>query len=176
MKKYVKKAFLAGAVLAGLCGVMAVAIVGADFLTRGVIARNNEAKEQEGLRKVYGDSYAYGEAVAVSDSSYSHLEKYWNVTNGNEVIGRVYRGSGRNGYGEVTLLYGISVDFTLYNVVTITNTESYGTTLKENYLDPLSSAEDKDAQLEKIKCGATEGAKLCRAIILDGQKHYKEGK
>ena len=175
MKKYMKKAFLAGGVLAGLCGVMAVAIVGADFLTRDTIAANNLAKENAGLRKVYGDSYTYSEAVSVSDSNYSYVEKYWTVTDGNAVIGRVYRGSGRNGYGEVTLLYGINADFTLAMVVTITNTESYGTTLKENYLDPLASAEDKDAAVQQVKCGATEGAKLCRAIILDGQRHYKDG-
>ena len=154
---------------------MAVAIAGADFLTRDVIAKNNLAKEQSALKKVYGESVDYGEAVSISDPAYSHLEKYWTVTQGDLVLGRVYRGYGRNGYGEVTLLYGINADFTLAMVVTVANTESYGTTLKENYLDPLSTAEDKDAALQEIKCGATEGAKLCRAIVLDGQRHYMEG-
>ena len=175
MKKYMKKAFLAGGVLAGLCGVMAVAIVGADFLTRETIAANNLAKENAGLRKVYGENCTYGEAVVVEDKDYGYLEKYWTVTEGDKLIGRVYRGHGKNGYGEVTLLYGINVDFTLAMVVTIENTESYGTTLKENYLDPLASAEDKDEAVQSVKCGATEGAKLCRAIILQGQAHYKEG-
>ncbi len=175
MKKYMKKALLSGGVLAGLCGVMAIAIVGADFLTRETIAKNNVEKEAAGLRKVYGEDATYGEAILIKDDAYSYLEKYWTVTSGNKEVGRVYRGSGKNGYGDVTLLYGVNADFSLGMVVTITNTESYGTTLKENYLDLIVSAENKDEAVDNVKCGATYGAKLCRDIIRDGQRHYKEG-
>ncbi len=173
MKKYMKKAFLAGGVLAGLCGVMAAVIVGADFLTRDTIAKNNLEKEKSGLRKVFGPDAVYGEATEVSGVQY--VEKYWTVTVDEVEVGRVYRGSGKNGYGDITLLYGVNLDYSLGMVVTLVNTESYGTTLKENYLDPLSSAEDPDAAVDNVKCGATYGAKLCRSIIRAGQAHYKEG-
>lgn len=175
MKKHVKKALLSGAVLCGLCGVMALAIVGADFLTKETIAHNNIEKEKEGLVKVFGSNADYGEAIKVDDPAYPHLEKYWVVKVDSNEVGRVYRGYGRNGYGDISLLYGLDASFRLGNVITLANSESYGTTLKENYLDVIDSASDKDAALEEVKCGATYGAKLCRSIILDGKAHYKGG-
>ena len=176
MRKYMRRAFLSGGVLAGLCGVMAALIVGSDFLTRDTIATNSAAKESAALRRVFGEAVTYEDPVLVEDRDYSYLQKYWTVTLDGTEVGRVYRGFGRNGYGDVSLLYGVALDFSLYNVVTLSNTESYGTTLKENYLDPLSSASDKDAAVDEVKCGATYGAKLCRDIIREGQRHYREAK
>ena len=174
MKKYMKRAFLSGAVLGLLSGAMAILIVGADFLTRDTIARNAKEKERQGLVAIFGADAEYGEAMKIEGSKY--IQKYWTVTLHEVELGRVYRGTGRNGYGEVSLLYGIDKMNGLGRVVTLANTESYGTVLKENYLDPLNAGSDKDAALNEVTCGATYGAKLCRDIILEGIEHYKGGK
>ena len=169
MKKYVKRALVSGAVLSLLSGAMALLIVGADFLTRDTIAFNAKEKERQGLIKVFGNDADYGEATFVEGSKY--IEKYWTVTLNESEVGRVYRGSGRNGYGEVSLLFGVDCNNGLGRVVALTNTESYGTVLKENYLDPLNNG----GSIDDVTCGATYGAKLCRDIILEGIVHYRDG-
>lgn len=169
MKKYVKRALVSGAVLSLLSGAMALLIVGADFLTRDTIARNAKEKERQGLIKIFGNDADYGEAIEVEGATY--IEKYWTVSIDEAEVGRVYRGSGRNGYGEVSLLFGIDNNNGLGRVVALTNTESYGTVLKENYLDPLNEG----GALDDVSCGATYGAKLCRFIILEGIDHYQSG-
>ena len=175
MKISWKRAFYVGGFLALLCGVLGLAIAGGDLLTKETIASNKIKKETEGLRKVFGDNCAYGEAVAVKDENYPYISKYWTVRNENQDLGRVYAVSGSNAYGDVSLLVGITNDYSLGNVVTLENTESYAATLEDGYLIPYGKASDKEKAVEEVKCGATYGAKLCRDMIRSAQSHYKEG-
>ena len=175
MKISWKRAFGVGGFLAGLCGVLALAIAGTDLLTRDTIARNKLEKEQNGLRKIFGGDANYGEATPLEDAEHPTLVKYWTVQENEKTLGRVYSAKGKNAYGEVALLIGVYSDFTLGNIVAIENTESYGQTLEDGYLLPYSQSNDKESAVEKVNCGATYGAKLCREMILAAKSHYQGG-
>ena len=164
-------AFKVGGFLAGLCAILALAIAGGDLITRDIIAKNKLEKENSGLKKVFPNGQI-GEAVEVRDG---YLQKYWTVKSGEEELGRVYSTFGKNAYGDVSLLVGVYSDFTLGNIVTLENTESYGATLEEGYLEPYAAATNKEEAVEKVNCGATYGAKLCRDMILAAKQHYEGG-
>lgn len=171
MKISWKRAFGVGGFLAGLCAVLALSIAGADIITKDIIAKNKIEKENAGLKKVFA-SGEYGEAKTLGEG---YLQKYWTVTSSNEELGRVYSASGKNAYGNVSLLVGIYADFSLGNIVVLENTESYGQTLEDGYLEPYQNATDKEAVVDQVNCGATYGAKLCRDMIRAAQEHYKGG-
>ena len=171
MKVSWKRCFIVGGFLAGLCGVLALAIAGGDLLTRETIAKNKAAKEESGLKKVFPGAVAENP----TEINEGYLQKYWTVKNDEGILGRVYSTFGKNAYGNVGLLVGVYSDFTLGNIVTLENTESYGTTLEDGYLDPYAKAEDKEAVVDQVTCGATYGAKLCRDMIRAAQNHYKGG-
>ena len=173
MKISWKHAFYVGGFLALLAGVMGLVIAGGDLLTRDTIARNKIEKEQNGLKQVFGENVAFGEAIEVPESEI--LQKYWTVAVNNNEIGRVYSTSAKNAYGTVSLLVGVNKDYSLGNIVVLENSESYAATLEENYLDVYSNSENKEAAVLAVKCGATEGAKICRDMILAAKDHYKGG-
>ena len=175
MKVSWKHAFAVGGFLAALCGVLGLAIAGGNLLTKDTIAANKNRREESGLKKVYGDAASYGEAIQIKENEFPTLTKYWTVKVNEEVVGRVYATSDTNAYGTVSLLVGINANFSLGNIITLENTESYATTLQEGYLDVIDQAEDKLAAVAEVKCGATFGAKMCRDMILIAQAHYKGG-
>ena len=172
MKISWKRAFAVGGFLAGLCGVLGLLIAGGDLLTKETIAKNKTEKETRSLRKIFGEEAVYGDPIEIKDEQYPSLEKYWTVNLGNEALGRVYAASGKNAYGDISLLVGIYVDYSLGNVQLLVNTQTYGSTLEEYYIEPYAQSEDKDAAVNQVSCGATYGAKLCRELILAGQAHY----
>ena len=171
MKLSWKRALYVGAFLGGLCGVLGLAIAGGDLLTRETIAANLVAKENAGLKKAFAyDGAEFSEPTAVTNND--RINKYWTVRLASEEIGRVYSVSGTNAYGNVSLLVGLEIDTSLYGVVVLENTESYGQVLDENYLEPLIGADDKDSAVNNVTCGATYGAKLCRDLINEAKNHY----
>lgn len=172
MKVNMKHAFYVGGFLAGLCGVLALAIAGVDLLTKDIIKANKLEKERSGLKRVFPSGEVDGEAVEVHQGK---LEKYWTVKESGSELGRIYSAFGKNSYGQVSLLIGVYSDFSLGNIVVLENTESYGQTLEEGYLDPYNAAEDKSAAVLSVSCGATYGATLCRDMILEAASHYQGG-
>lgn len=169
-----KRAFLVGGFLGGLCAVLGLAIAGGNMLTRDRIAANKIAKENAGLTKAFAlEGAAFSQANEIEGNG--HLKKYWTVSLEEEEIGRVYSASGSNAYGDVSLLIALDHQYALYGVVVLENTESYGQTLEEKYLEPLASAEDKESAVDAVNCGATYGAKLCRDMINEAKVHYREG-
>ena len=173
MKISWRHAFYVGGFLAILSGVMGLVIAGGDLLTRDTIAKNKIEKEQNGLKKVFGENVTFGEATSVPENEI--LQKYWTVAVNDAEIGRVYSTSAKNAYGTVSLLVGVNKDYSLGNIVVLENSESYAATLEENYLDVYAKSEDKETAVLAVKCGATEGAKICRNMILAARDHYKGG-
>ena len=175
MKLSWKRAFAVGGFLAGLCGVLALAIAGADLLTAGRIAENKVKKENDGLKSLLEPGAKVSEATEISDDDYPSLKKYWTVERPNEDLpSRIYAASDKNGYGQVSLLIALYGDFSLGNVAVLENTESYGQTLQDGYLDKIARSEDKDKAFTEVKCGATYGAKMCRDMIEAAKQHFQE--
>ena len=170
-----KRAFGVGGFLAGLCAVLALAIAGGHLATKERIARNKIEKENSSLALVFGAEATYSAAVEIQDGNYPTLKKYWTVAlPGDPLAARVYSASNKNGYGTVSLLVGVYGDFRLGNIAILENSESFGPMLEEGYFEPYLAATDKEAAVEQVKCGATEGAKMTRDMIRMAQRHFRQ--
>ena len=151
----------------------ALLISSVNLLTAPIIAQNASAKEQRGLAEVFGDSMQYDPEEKVELENEHYLLSYYPITNiGGE--GRVYKTKGTNAYGEISLLVGLTATYSLYNIYVLSNEQSFGTMLEENYISPLEEAGDKDDALDKVSCGATYGAKLIRDMVNEAKAHYEK--
>ena len=170
-----KSSFKIAGILTAIASVGAISIALTNVLTEPIIKENRALREQNGLKKVFGENAQFGEKVELKESDYPYLQSFYSVTL-SDSTGRVYSTKGTNSYGDVALLVGLNADYTIYNIVVMENTESYATTLNEGYLIPLIKSNDKETALDSVKCGATYGAKLVRDMVNQAKDHYKEGK
>lgn len=174
MNKDIKKILLCAGTLCLISGISATLIGVVNMFASNVISSNNEKKEKEALKEVF-PLENIGKGVEVNDDLY--IKKYWTVSGENE--GRAYKCEGKNGYGSISLLIGIYSDFSLGRL-SITNLEqSYGQTLKDNYISiygEASNGSERETALENVNCGATYGATLIKNMVKQAQNHYKEGK
>jgi hypothetical protein len=173
MKEEIKKPLIVGGTLALIAGISALLIGLTNSLTASKIVANEENKVTDGLKKVYSNA-SFGEVVNLENKTY--CVSYWTASeNGNE-IGYVYKTSGKNSYGTVTMLIGINENASLGTIALLTNTETYAGTLEDNYVSPYNSGDSKDSDIEDVSCGATFGAKLVRSMAKEAQADFKERK
>ncbi len=168
-----KHAAKVAAILGGITAVAALGIGAVNLLTAPIIAQNKKAKEEKSVKLVFANA----EILETVELKEKYLNKYWEVAlpaTEKTPDGRIYSCTGTNGYGTVSLLIGIYGDYSLGNMVILENTESYGSTLEEKYIEPYQSAQDKEAALNQVKCGATFGAKMIKAMVEASVAHYKE--
>lgn len=175
MKISWKRAFAVGGFLGGLCAALGLLIAGADLMTRERIAKNKTEKELQGLSKVF-EGASFSDPFELDGGEYPTLARYWDAE-GKDVKGRVYSASDSNSYGNVSLLIGIYDDLSYGTIVVLENTESYATTLQENYIDVYNDpSSDQGTVIDAVRCGATFGAKMVRGMILEAAAHYGETK
>lgn len=191
MKRY----FYVSGILGGIALICAVLIALVNMLTKPIISNNSQAIIKETYTKIYSEYYSSEEKEYTNDSKgyiKNKLEAY--DSNGN-VLGYIYTTSGKNAYGEVSLMIGIKND-TVVDVEFLTNTESFASTVysyvKENLpssneskieINPygkddaidVGSLSSSDIDSLDTKCGATYGASLVKAMVEACLEEAKEG-
>ena len=83
----------------------------------------------------------------------------------------VYNTTGKNAYGQVDLLLSVE-DGKVAKMYVVTNTESYGPTLEDNYINKYNKGYLTD--LADVKCGATYGAKTVKEQCDEAVAHWTE--
>lgn len=191
MNEFTKNLIKTTAVLMLIAGTSALLVGAVNAFTAPVIEQNNIQKEKEMLAEVYGDdadtyvewssstdatSYpiensngVYFESIA---SQLSYVTKVWTAKKGTTDIGYIVRFYGKNGYGEVDMLVGISLEGDLGDLCIISDTMSYKSKLEGEFIDPYNEADDKEDALSDsaVKCGATFAAKIVRGGILEARQ------
>ena len=81
----------------------------------------------------------------------------------------VYSTTGKNAYGQVDLLVLVAGG-EVEKMLVVTNTESYGPTLEDNYINKYNNGYLTD--LADVKCGATYGAKTVKEQCDDAVAHW----
>lgn len=170
MNKETKKVIACGLVLFAIAGISSCLVSVVNHFTSNVISKNANEKENASLREIYPT----GDISSPVEVNGEHVEKYWIVTN--QSSGRIYKCSGKNAYGSITLLVGISSSYSLGRMSFLELNQSYAQTLKDNYIANYASSEDKEAALNNVNCGATFGAKLIKSLVEEAKSHYMEGK
>lgn len=165
-KKYLKVSITLGAI----CGVSALLIGAVNLLTADTIKANENAAVVKGLQNVYPDCDDFGDKQVVDGKTY--VVSYWIAKENGTEVGYVYRTSGKNSYGEITMLLGLSGEGSFGTMYLITNTESYAGTLVDNYVNPYNNGDDKDTAIDEVTCGATHGATLIKDMAYEAKADY----
>lgn len=181
MNKYLKVSLTLATIASGsalLIGLMNLATVNA-------IKVNKEKKITTGLSKLYPDMTGYsGSEFHMPDdeyfkpgydsSKYPHLKYVYTVhllDNGRPTKSYVYNTTGKNAYGQVDLLVAVE-NGKVEKMFVVTNTESYGPTLEDNYINKYNNGYLTD--LADVKCGATYGAKTVKEQCDEAVAHWTE--
>lgn len=177
MKPLVKRFLVASLVLASIGAASAGLLSVVNLFTAGPIAANEEKAVQRALSDVFSEEgVAFEETEGFEKKAYQgtyftiDLENLWSASKDGSEIGVVYQAYGKNSYGDVRALIGI-VDGAISRISFVSNSESYGQTLEDEYLAKVN----KDGfDVADIKCGATYGAKLVQDMGNGALADYKE--
>lgn len=181
-------------VLGGIALICALLIAAMNMLTSPVIAKNEEAKIKDTYIKIYSDYYKNEEVDFTKDDKGYIRSKVIAYDKDNNILGYIYTTSGKNSYGEISLMIGVS-NLEVVDVEFLTNTESFASTvnshLKNNYpskeesaiiISPYGNSDTVDVfnldldEVENIdtSCGATFGATLIKNMIISVLNEAKE--
>ena len=177
MKKDVLHYLKVGGILCAIGAGSALLIGLTNVLTEGPIKKNQEANEQKALKNIYSkDDVDFGEKTDIKEDSkeYKYLLSYWNPTKKGETADETYgyifktHGADKNNYGTVTMLVEITTKFEVGKISIVENTESYATTVQNDYVDKYNKGE---IGLNDVNCGATYGATLIKEMS-EAAKNY----
>lgn len=167
-KSYLKTGLILAAITA-ICGIMIALLNG---VTAPIIEENNYKKEQETLALIFDGATFENLEIKENDSK---INKVYLAKINDEILGYVYLVSGKNAYGTIELMIGIS-DGSVCAVEIITNTQSFSKVVNQ-YVNDLDNLDINNQNIEDldVKCGATYGAKLVKELIKVALDHYQGG-
>lgn len=167
-KSYLKTGLILAAITA-ICGIMIALLNG---VTAPIIEENNYKKEQETLALIFDGATFENLEIKENDSK---INKVYLAKVNDEILGYVYLVSGKNAYGTIELMIGIS-DGSVCAVEIITNTQSFSKVVNQ-YVNDLDNLDINNQNIDDldVKCGATYGAKLVKDLIKVALDHYQGG-
>lgn len=161
-----KKNILIGVILMSICIVCAALISSVNLFTKPIIDENNVTKENNLCKKIFKDYDNAKETITDGFSSDEITKLVIACDNSNEVLGYIYTVSGKNAYGEITLLVGINTNKELVSIEFMTNGQSFSSEtanhVKNNYVAGITNS---DVDNIDTACGATFGAKLVKELV-----------
>lgn len=168
-KSYIK----VGLILAIITSVCAILIALLNTVTAPIITENAEKKEQNTLSLIYEGATFTALDLDIADEA---IEKVYKAEVDGALVGYVYLVKGKNAYGTIELMVGIT-DGKTKKVEVMTNTESFKKNVNTFIDDKIK---EQDITTENVgdidvKCGATYGAKLTQSLIESALKHYEGG-
>ena len=189
MNKYLKVSLTLATIASGsalLIGLMNLATV-------NTIKANKDNKIKNGISSLCPGYYIrsqitfvdtkedeYGYKPEYDGNKYPHLKNAYNCEIRPELRisvpdkdenKYVYSTTGKNAYGQVDLLILIG-NGEVEKMFVVTNTESYGPTLEDNYINKYNNGYLTD--LADVKCGATYGAKTVKEQCDEAVAHWTE--
>ncbi len=162
VKKYVVTALTLGVIAAG-----SAALIGlSNFITKERIAANATKKIELGLVEIYGNDATFSEAIDIDDGDY--LDCYYTANKEEELLGYAFKVTGSNMYGQISMLVGINTEFDIGKIYLIVNEQTYAQTLVDEFVTPYNNG-DKKMNDQDVRCGATFGGKLIKAMAEEAQ-------
>ena len=163
------KHYIITAVTLGLIGAASAAAIGAtNAITRNKIAENEKNKIQSGIAEIFGANSSILEEKELEGEKYTNIV-YTVKMEGVENVQYAFRTDGSNMYGKISLLVGFNDLNQFKGMSIIVNEQTYASTLVENYVNPVKTADNKDTAIDAVKCGATYGATLIREMVNDAK-------
>ncbi len=167
-----KKYIITSLTLCALSAVAALAIAGTNMLTKSKIENNTKQAMEKSLKEVFPNALSFSEKKDDFKFESKYLVNYYiayeDENKANEV-GYVYYVDGRNSYGEIALMVGVN-QTGVEQISVVINTESYASTLEDNYINPFISG---SGSLDDVSCGATYGATLIKNMTDASLQDYQ---
>lgn len=193
------KNFKISATLGAIALVCALLIALINMVTSPIIAANDKKTELETCKEIF-EAYDEGKSESKSDNDLSGknsaIQKIiYAKDSAGSSLGTIYKVSGKNAYGTITLMVGIDANNSVCQVEFIENGQSFASTVNNHVLANYPSSESTDVHVgaysngntEKIsalssstidsidvKCGATYGATLVKDLVKIAQNDAKE--
>lgn len=158
-------------VLGCISSISALLISGIFILTSKTIEENEQQAEIDGLNNIYeGATFEKLEDYTFEDDS--PLIYVYKATMNSSTVGFVYKGTGSNAYGHITLLTGINNDTlgSVEDVYLLENDQSYASTIDKW----VSDTDFSDPENIDVHCGATKGATVIQDIVVSARNDFLE--
>lgn len=165
--KYLKTAI----VLCIICGICAVLIAFINYFTQPIIEKNKVEAQNRACSEIY-PNLTYEEIELNNDNK--AIEKKWHAT-GTGVEGYIYSLSGRNSYGNISVMVGINLDGSIEKVILTENTQSFASKVKNHVKSTYNNGPVASLDGVDVKCGATFGATLVKELIQIALDDYLGG-
>ena len=166
------KYFKTAIVLCLICGLCAIIIAFINYFTSPIIKENKIKAQEKACSEIYPNmTYEEVELNGANEA----IEKKWVVKDGETVKGYIYSVSGKNAYGNISLLVGINLDGSAEKVVLTSNTQSYASKVKNHVKSTYNNGAVADIDNVDVACGATFGATLVKELVLIAVNDYKGG-
>ena len=169
-----KKVFLTAFTLMMVAGIAGALIVCLNLFTEPIIDQNNLQIEEAKKQEIYPE--ATFEEIKMNVEGEDLI--VYRAKKDGETLGYVYKMSGKNAYGAITMLVGINKDGVVKRSVIMENTESFATDINKQFNNRYHKDMTKDdINNVDVKGGATYGAKLIKELInqaLDIFEHYQK--
>lgn len=164
-----KRNIIISVVLFLICSVVAVLMVLINSLTEPVIKDNEEKTTQEMLTVLFPTMKKASSMEEVSDDDYV-VGIFTIYSDDNQTaIGHVYKASGVNGYGEISMLVGVNTSNKITGVQYLSNTQTKnGSTIEQVGYDYVTNDNLSDVtnnNIADIKAGVTYGSNLVNSIM-----------
>lgn len=144
----------------------AILITGSNLLTKDKIAQNEIDNITKGINFIFGDNAKIKSESAID--SYKYVDYVYEIQSDVD-LGYVFRTTGSNMYGKMTLIVGFDISDNFVSMKTIVNEQTY-TKEVEKFITDV----DNGRSVEDVSCGATYGAKLVRDMVNEAQKASNE--
>ena len=163
-KKYIITAVTLGVIAAASAGIIGLT----NLLTAKQIAANEQKRFNAGIVAIFGEN-ASVDTNYKNEGNGKYIQEWYWVHMGEGVDSNyIFKTTGSNMYGKISLLVGFDSSKVFKGTYTLVNEQTYASTLVENYLVPLNGG---DRELDDVTCGATYGAKLVRDMVKEAQEY-----
>ena len=162
-KKYIITAVTLGVIAAASAGLIGLT----NLFTAKQIAKNEQNRIKAGIVEIFDENAEILEEKAINDKELKYTNYEYTLAEG-----LVFRTTGSNMYGKISMLVGYSkmeilggggdYEYIFRKIYLISNEQTYASTLVDNYVTPLNNG---DADVDDVKCGATYGATLIKEMI-----------
>ena len=172
-----KKNFKIAAILMIIAAVCGLAVSGMNKITSGVIERNQAEKEAALFIEIFSEySIDNSEIITEGLSSEAITKKVVAKDASGNLLGNIYTVSGKNSYGAIVLLVGISSEGKLVSIEFLENGQSYSSEVQA-HVDSKYSAGLTLSDINAIdtKCGATYGANTVKELVNVAFSDYNGG-
>lgn len=140
----------------------ALLIAGTNLLTKDRIAKNEQKKINDSISFIFGAEASIKSESEITDESYKYVNYVYEVASDKE-LGYVFRTTGSNMYGKITLVIGFDLNDNFVSMKSIVNEQTF-TKEVENYIEGV---DDQTITINDVNCGATFGAKLVREMVIE---------